>query len=415
VPSPEHRTNTGNPDRSPLRFLAVRPRGVSLAVAAIGLSVLVIVLAACGGPARLATGTSTSESTNFMTTCARPPVTLAGLEILSWSFATTQDGWALGTTTTAVMGCTVVAHTTDGGRSWHLAGSPQAEASGQQCPTCLWGLRFASTSIGYAFGGEFFVTTDGGARWQRQSTPPVVLLEASDGIVVRVVSPCGATNQCARTVQETTAGSSSWHTLNAPVDSWGQVVLVGRSTIYLLGANSGLWRSTDSGDHWSHLSSPCALLPTHDPAFSPRGQPGVMVQVAATGSAVAAICISDQIGPQSAGYQQDVALSGDQGSSFGPVHAVPQLAGPDHSSGIRNIALPTPSSVVVVGSEGGVQTSLDGGATWTTTMPQPAATGAWCPEPLGFESASVGHAVYPANTMLNTTDGGRRWTPFTFS
>jgi photosystem II stability/assembly factor-like uncharacterized protein len=341
---------------------------------------------------------------------------LSGFHVLSWTFATVNDGWALGLTTTGEIGCAVIARTTDGGQTWHLASSPTAGATslGQGCGNCLWGLRFANTATGYAFGGAFFTTTDAGSTWEKQPAPPIILLEASDDVVVRVVSPCGDTNQCANTIQKSTAGSPSWTTLDAPQDDWSQVVLVGRSTIYLLGVTSGLWRTIDGGAHWTHLSDPCALLPTRDPAFPPEGQPGGVTHIAASDDAVAAMCISDQIAPQQAGYQQDVVVSHDDGHTFGSVHPVPQLPGVDHGSGIDGIALGDGNNIVVVGSEGGVQTSLDGGTTWTTTMPQPTAYTETCPEPVGFETSSVGHVVFPGNTMLKTADSGRTWTSFEF-
>ena len=367
-------------------------------------------------PSSASTTTTPTPSTTASAPCSQPPSTLTGFHVLSWTFATVSDGWALGLTTPTpdVTGCLVLARTSDGGRSWQEMSGPPAEASSQGCEVCLWGVRFASTSTGYAFGGEFFVTTDGGSTWQQQPAPPVRLLEISDGIAVRVVSLCGWTNQCADTVEESAAGSSFWRTLNAPVDGFSQVVLVRRSAIYLLGTTTGLWRSTDGGTLWAHLANPCSVLPTHDPAFPPSGQPGRIKQIAATGGSVAAICISDQIGPQSAGYQQDVVTSTNEGTTFGPVHSVPQLPGVDHSSGIDGIALPASPAVVVVGSEGGVQTSLDGGVTWTTAVPQPDSYTSTSPEAIGFETPSVGHVVFPGDTVLTTRDCGRSWASFVF-
>ena len=365
-------------------------------------------------PPTTASAPATSGS-GAQTACQRQPESLTGFHILSWTFATTQNGWALGLTTPNVAGCAVLAHTVDGGHSWRQARNVPALASAQPCPTCLSGVRFVTSAVGYAFGGVFFVTTDGGASWTQESAPPIALLEASAGTVVRVVDPCGEEDQCDEMIQESMAGSSFWRTLNTPSDRWSQVVLVGRSTLYLLSPTDGLWRSTDGGGAWTNLSNPCALLPTHDPAFRPQGQPGGITQVAATGTSVAVICISGQIGPQSAGYQQDVAVSQDEGATFGPAHPVPRLPGSDGSSGIDAIALPTPSTVVVVGDEGGVQTSFDGGVAWTTTVAQLSTFSFWSPQPIGFETPLVGHVAFPGDTVLTTGDGGRTWSAATFS
>jgi photosystem II stability/assembly factor-like uncharacterized protein len=91
---------------------------------------------------------------------------------------------------------------------------------------------------------------------------------------------------------------------------------------------------------------------------------------------------------------------------------VPHLSGYDGSSGIYAVALASATTVVVVGDEGGVQSSFDDGATWTTTLPQPA-SGNTVGE-VGFENSSVGHVVIPGTTFWTTSDGGRSWTSFDF-
>ncbi|HLX86869.1 MAG TPA: hypothetical protein VKR22_00205, partial [Acidimicrobiales bacterium] len=129
------------------------------------------------------------------------------------------------------------------------------------CPTdaCVSRLVFANSSDGYAFGPSLFVTTDGGATWHNEMTQSVVDLEASGNRVFRIVSPCGTEGQCTSVLQSQAAGSTSWATLPAPKEWWGQVVLASPSLIYLDGdpgsgqgfPGTDLWRSSDGGNTWT--------------------------------------------------------------------------------------------------------------------------------------------------------------------
>jgi len=398
---------------------------------------LAVLLASCSPSETSTKRVSTTRSTEAGPTptsagptlqCDQAPPSSSGFQVLSWTFATATEGWALGTSDGAQPGCALIVRTTDGGHSWQapvsLRGSVANLDDTQPCgaATCVWGLRFANQSDGYAFGPDLLVTMDAGATWRKEPSLPVSLLKASDGIVVKVVSPCGLADVCADTVQTAPAGSSVWRTLDPPQDKWRELVLVGRSTLYLLGlpypqtgpSFADLWRSVDGGTTWVHLSDPCAHLPTQDPAFSPPGQqPGYISRVAAVGSTVAVSCVSQQIGPQSAGYNQGFVVSHDNGSTWGPFHSVPHLSGWDSSSGIYSVALASTATVVVVGSEGGVQSSFDDGVTWTTTLPQAASATAFAEA--GFENASQGHVVFPDDTFWTTSNGGRSWTPYLFT
>jgi len=226
-------------------------------------------------------------------------------------------------------------------------------------------------------------------------------------------------------VEKAAAGSTSWTTLAVPPEVWSQVVPVSASLVYLLGSGQSpdqvpadawgdLWRSQDGGTTWTHLDNPCGSLPTEDPAFDNHSQPGETLRLGATKATLAAVCVSAQIGPQSAGYQQDVVLSDNEGSTFGPVQPVPHLSGFDGSAGIGGIALASRSDMVVVGTEGGAQSSFDGGASWTTTIRQPSGNTALSAELVGFESPSTGHVVFPGNTVWTTVDDGRTWTSSSF-
>jgi len=404
------------------------------------LALLLVITGACGGIAQRTLASETSSATNTtsgqpaQTTttgkpCAQAASSLADFHIASWTFASTDDGWALGSVGPGQSGCATIARSVDGGRTWAVAPSPSATASGSTClavPNCLKGIRFATVSDGYLFGANvFFMTTDGGATWQQESSEPVVALEASGGMVYRLVSTCPA-GQCNEAVERAAAGTTSWTTLGAPPEVWSQVVPVSASLVYLLGAGRSsdpvpadawgdLWRSKDGGTTWTHLGNPCGSLPTDDSAFDNHVQSGRTIWLAATASTVAAACVAAQISPGSAGYQQDVILSEDEGTTFGSLRPVPRLPGFDGTSGIAEIALANESDIVAVGEEGGAQSSFDDGASWTTTIPQPSSYASSSIERVGFESASTGHVVFPGNTMWTTVDSGHSWTSHLFS
>jgi photosystem II stability/assembly factor-like uncharacterized protein len=376
-----------------------------------------------------------STTTPTLNSCEEPAAavpTLAGFQVSSWTFISPDDGWALGTKAAGDgLGCAVIAHTSKGGSSWSpapsLSGSgtapfPVEASEGAQCPTdsCVSGLRFANASDGYAFGPDFYTTNNGGVTWRQSSAPTVVALEAADDHVVRVVSPCGAGDQCNMLVQSSIAGTKTWTTLDAPQEQWDHLVLVGPATIYLAGTppdgfpGTDLWRSTNGGVTWSQLGNPCAEVPLLNPG-GPSTTEGRGQGIAAFGTALAVACVSGQIAPQQAGYEQGVVLSDDGGDSFGQFLPIPHLPGLDCGSGVVGIALTSPDTVVVVGSEGGVQTSVNGGKTWATTIPQLTDYGGQTAAgPIGFENSSTGHVVTPSDTFWTTSNGGETWSAYRF-
>jgi photosystem II stability/assembly factor-like uncharacterized protein len=331
-----------------------------------------------------------------------PPTQLA-----SFSFVSPSLGWALGGAPCGGSLCASVLRTSDGGRTWQRVPAPPAYLGACQKQTCVSQIRFANAQDGYIFGPALFVTTDGGQHWHSEPSQSIVALEAAGTNVVRVLSS-GA-------VQSAQPGSTAWQTLPAPNERWAQLVRSDPSTLYLRVAAPGrsgasdLWRSTDEGTTWQPLVDPCAAR-----AY------GRVLAMGASGNDLGLVCAPLQIAPQEAGYKQGVTLSSDAGTSFGPLRSLPHLPGPDGGSEPLALALASPSVLAVLDSEGGVQSSFDGGVTWTTTIPQPSGysvqpgdfpvpvgTGA-----IGFETSTEGHVITPASTIWTTTDGGRRWTPY---
>lgn len=336
----------------------------------------------------------------------------------SFSFVSPSLGWVLaGTPCGAGAVCAAVLRTVDGGRHWQPRPSPTADvgviaAANGAYPACVRGpcvsqIRFANARDGYVFGPALFVTTDGGRRWRRGAGPAVVALEAAGPNVFRVLAN--------GSVQSAPAGSTAWTTLTSPHLHWVQLVRGGSRTLYLRSHSPQshsapeLWRSTNAGATWQSLGDPCIAS-----AY------GKVLAMAATGHAVAVVCASLQFGPQSAGYHQGVAVSADAGATFGAVHDLPGLQGSDGTSAPLGMAMATPHVLAINSSEGGVQTSFDGGTTWTTTMPEPSAytvgpgslPATTAAGTIGFETATAGHVITPSATISTTTDGGRSWTSY---
>lgn len=426
------------------RRVARRRRHLAGLASAIGLPVLAAVVAvvltlAPGSPTHLTTTAGPVPSSHGGSSPGTPPTRRgppaggpppAGMLVASFSFVNPELGWALGEVPCGKGECLAMARTPDGGHSWVSAPVPRARLAqpltgqGPNCVTeaCVSQVRFANRLDGYLFGPALFVTVDGGRTWRRERAPEVVTLAASGANVVRVVAACPGPS-CRDLVETARAGSEAWATLPAPPETWEQLVASGAKTLYLRGdgnlgghsttpPGSDLWRSLDGGGTWAHLHDPCA----------PAGVTGVPIDlygravgVAAQGNALGVLCTSLQTAPQQAGYQQGVALSSDSGTRFGPVRAVPIVGVLDGGSGVSGLALASGTTMAVISSEGGVQSSFDGGRTWVTTVARPPGQASEpFPAPLGFETSTEGHAVTPDTTIWTTADGGRHWASYRF-
>jgi photosystem II stability/assembly factor-like uncharacterized protein len=347
---------------------------------------------------------------------ARAPasIPLAGSFLMDLTWVSDQRGWALAAAPCSRVLCPRVAATRDGGRTWTaLPVPPGLSISGG---TEVSQIRFITTSVGYLFGPALYQTEDGGRTWRRVPSPPVEALEASAGTVIRVVyDHGGCPGPCTRTVQETTPGSATWHTLlhipwpNAYGGVTAQVVRQGTSVIYLpVYANLArgyapavIFRSTDGGRSWQRLTDPCGGgQALHD-------ADGL---AAAQGGFLAVLCL-----PVNGTGLTFVRTSADYGSSWSPPRPVP--GGTRYYLSL--IAAASPGHLVVAtGAVGGsgpftyrLAVSADGGVSWSTAITgtmqiSPQAPGATF---LAFEDARVGRWISDAQHIWTTRDGGLHW------
>jgi hypothetical protein len=343
----------------------------------------------------------------------------AGFTVHDLTFINDAEGWALGTAPCANRPCTSLVRTTDGGRSWVGIRPPVVGLTGvDDCSTgCVSNVRYASPLIGYLFGPQvLYLTTDGGATWQRQSGGAAAL-EIGAGDVLRVPSGDGQAcfPGCPVSVQISTIGATSWHTvlaLPAPqvgTDTGIQLARSGQQAyLQIYGhvsggaseAHSALYAATDGGRVWSHRGEPC-------PQGSRAEVDATALSTAADGS-VSVLCTR-----RSAAAASFVAVSTDGGRTFrsGKLLANLQIQVGSASS----------STVFVVGAVGGHESlvrSADGGQTWTVVAQSGPAFAGSGPRSgfLGFESATTGRwvSVRDPRTVWTTRDAGATWTSFTF-
>jgi photosystem II stability/assembly factor-like uncharacterized protein len=353
---------------------------------------------------------------------APAPVPLAGSFLMDLTWVGDQRGWALAAAPCSGGLCPRVAATRDGGRTWTALPLPPAlSTSGGIDPSggpYVSHIRFVTTRVGYLFGPALYQTEDGGRTWRRVPGPPVEALEASAGTVIRVVDGpggWGCPGPCTRTVQETTAGSATWHTLlhipwpNAHGELAAQVVRQGTSVIYLpfYGnlargyAPAVILRSTDSGRSWQRLTDPCGGSgQLHDAGGLAAAQRGFLavgcLPVNGTGFAF-------------------VRTSTDYGSSWSPPRPVP--GGTRYSLSL--IAAASPGRLVVTtGAVGGsgsltyrLAVSADGGVSWSTAITGTMQLNPQAPNAtfLGFDNARVGRWISDAQHIWTTRDGGLHW------
>jgi hypothetical protein len=338
------------------------------------------------------------------------------VEDLTWISA--ETGWALVDEEGCGRPlCTAVLKTADGGATWTpLAWIPACASQCSYDVAEVTHLRFANADDGYAFGPDLFVTTDGGETWSPESGPYVLALEPAGSDVLRVsFSSSGCPGPCDLRIEQATAGSDVWRTLDGPFQGDAvQLVRQGLSDADVAifenpagGAGSAhgtLLTSVDGGWQWQTRPDPCGTV---------GGNEYDMVALAAApGSVLGALCT------ERGGTGQFVAISTDGGSVFLPTLMVGAVKG--KAEQFDQIAM-TSASNLFLGTGGLYGTgrveyqlisSTDGGSTWQVAI---AASGeAQLNYPsggfLGFENPSVGRWVGDPLSIWQTSDGGRTWT-----
>ncbi len=326
---------------------------------------------------------------------------------LTWLSAT--RGWLLGAAPCGKRSCTDVLATSNGGTSWRLAGSVKTPIASQATPADVGvdEVRFATTSVGWAYGPALFRTANGGRTWVAQPVPghghQVLALGHSAAANYAVVSPCKEFAACTgghltlwRTASLT---GTTWTRIPArlAINSAASISASGR-TVYVVspGQPGQLLVSTD-GRHFAARPTPCNAAKDFG-----------LVQVSATSARhVALLCVGNAGRSEAT---KTVYRSVNNGRTVTSAGTTPVF-------GIGAELAASPSGDLLVGawSEGTFMYANDGGkAKWTMPLGLATADG-W--NDLAFVGGQVAWAVYgPVSELASdpgqlvvTRDGGQHW------
>lgn len=330
-----------------------------------------------------------------------PPGTVA----TSITFISTATAFVLGTAPCDAHPCSAILRTTDRGAHWVGLPAPR-EGVSYPLGTGLWGLRFADSDHGYAFGQGLWETSNGARSWQKAPPPaPTVLaLEAvNDRELVALGKSCHPGQGCAR-------GIALYH---EPIGgTWNRVVSVsGYSTAASIAvhgtdvwvvAGSQILHSGDGGLRFADQAQPC---PTHGPNF---GQP---TSVTDDGAHIYLLCTGQGFTGHTLKYVYETTGAG---APWNLVGKPPSLGdGGEISAGSeQSILLATYSAATLL------YRSTDGGRHWRPVLTESDGGAGW--SDLGFTTPSDAVVVHgPAvqdgagqqrpGTVLLSEDGGQTW------
>ena len=417
-----------------MNWLSMPRRRPSPVLLACGTAALAGILAACG-PAGTPGAAATSSATRPGQSAATPgtanptaspgtgPAGRSGFRVLSMSFVSDSQGFALGTVPCRAGRCVALLTTTDGGAAWRTLTPPtRTAASYGICAhgsPCVQQVRFATPRIGYAFDPSLLMTTDGGRSWRRLPAAGVSSLEAANGTVVRVTSPRPGCSGLPYQVQSGPSGGTAWAALPAPpiVMICPPVLYRQGSRLVLVGygnaaggvpATARIDRSANDGRTWAAGPDRCG------------GKDGYASGVAIAPPDVLVLLCRHQMPLPSGRYGPAwVRVSTDGGATFGPDQIVPSLAsaGKGFITGYQIAAAGAGRLLVTeAGStDSYVLLSTDGGRTWSTTLRPAGATGGPATGPgtpglilVGFQDSRTAR-IAQDGTVWTTTDGGRTW------
>jgi len=317
----------------------------------------------------------------------------AGFEVASVTFVSAADGWVLGTTKTCAHApCTSVLRTTNGGRTWAGIPAPRFRLAPDPGSAGLVRLRFASTSTGFAYGSQLWVTRNGGASWHRVRQVPgdITDLETAGGTVYATADRGGMVR-----VYSTPVGATAWHRVAALAATagsagLGSITLYGHAAWIILGER--IYHSA-AGSSWSRLG------------FSCPADWGIASLAAANAQHVSVLCAGS---PGLGSTRKRVYVSASGGSAF-------TLAGHPPAGGDGGLlAEPTSRHLFIATASGASWTyvSTDGGRHWARgTLSRDDGGLGW--NDFGFTTARQGVAVEgrPAfgSALWITRDAGAHW------
>jgi hypothetical protein len=299
---------------------------------------------------------------------------------------------------------------TSDGQQWQASPVPNTKVAANciDVVNCVSHVRFASSTVGYAYGPQtMFVTHDGGRIWSR-APGGASALEPLDGNVIRVVSShSGCPGPCLQRIETAPIGGAQWSTaqFRPPSMSVGSVSFARTgSHAYLLvtgnpaggasGETSHLFVSDNDGHTWRDVGEPCPQLQGDGEVDS------TSLSTAADGTVIVG-CLQRQA-PQ----HIFVAVSADSGHTF--------IARPSFSSGLITMVAAATDQTLFARS-GRLYVSTGGGEHFHLVVHGPQH-----PSWLGFETGTTGHAVEQptsgtgGSVLWRTSNAGQTWTSYRF-
>jgi len=250
--------------------------------------------------------------------------------------------------------------TTDGGTTWRRPRSgTQHILTGVACPTVL---------ICVAAGAEttILATADGGQTWHRAATPAPAFLV---GLACPSATRCIAVGDAGAVVL-TTDGGHSWRRRAVPQQrSLASVACPSVQVCYAVGSVGVIMVTRDGGQTWQDESLPLAVrsaLVVHGRSDRARGRLAAR-SVGARAGAGDTPLLTDVACPTvttcyASGGQVVITTDGGHHWTVGPLQTM-------HGHGYfwsNGIACLTSTTCAVVGGQGGVLVTRDGGRSWST-------------------------------------------------
>ncbi|HET7013599.1 MAG TPA: sialidase family protein [Streptosporangiaceae bacterium] len=347
---------------------------------------------------------------------------LSGFSVLSMTFVSDVDGYALGTVKCASGRCVSVLRTRDGGTHWTRVRAPATHPGGlfNTCPThqpCVAQIRFATPLIGYAFDPSLFVTTDGGLRWHQLRGLSVTSLEAAGGAggtAVRVASNGQGCSGMPYKVQSANVAAFTWHLLPAP-----PLIKICPPTLYRQGqrlalaaygnaaggvrALAAIAVSEDGGATWKNVPDKCG------------GKDGYAARVTiAPPHVLVLLCRHQMTLPGGGSGPAWVRVSTNDGATFGPDRPVVASHGfPAKKVFAYGVAAASASRLVVIATSAHRDFALvsqNGGRIWSTRLSirSASADDSNTFMLIGFQDPLTARIAL-GNRVWTTVDGGNRW------
>jgi photosystem II stability/assembly factor-like uncharacterized protein len=303
------------------------------------------------------------------------------IQVTGVHFVNASDGWAVGSRPCTNGPCpAVLERTTDGGQTWTQLAVPRG-AIGAPDLNCANDARCV-TDVGFApdgrhgylsatpIGSALYATSDGGRTWtsltSRKQNGQLVV---SANTAVCLVSPPTSGDR----LFVAPLGSSQWHDVtpwNFPAIDVTLAAAGSSMYAFVVGAQyAWLYRSSDGGSSWSHISSQYLQ---HTPKTYDLGPLASWTFAVAPDGAVVVARFID-------GRTPTLRVSTDGGATFGPEHdlAVPSGVRPAALSGTTLAAASATDLLETAHAHGTAVyfVSSDGGASWLRTSQGPVQVG----------------------------------------